>query len=276
MRFPRSLLTIAVLVYVGLSAYLYLFQERFVYLPDLPSRRVTGTPAAIGLPFEAVKIPSEDGIALDGWYVPSPQARATLLFLHGNAGNIGDRLDLIEMFHRLGLNVLIVDYRGYGNSTGTPSETGTYRDAETAWRYLRETRGIPAGDIVVFGESLGGAIAAHLAARHTPRALVLYAAFTSIPEMARHYYPYLPTDLLARLRYDTRAALGEIRCPLLLLHSRDDEITPFRMGQELLGAALPPKKLVELRGGHNDALFVSREAVVGALEEMFQAAAGNR
>lgn len=271
MRVLKSLLTISALVYVGLSLYLYLFQENFIYFPGHPSRRVETTPAALGLAFEELAIPTGDGETLAGWYVPAPNARATLLFLHGNAGNIGQRIDLIAMFQRLGLNVLIFDYRGYGTSTGKPGETGTYRDAEAAWRHLTEKRGIPASDILVFGESLGGAIAAELVRHHTPRALVLYATFTSIPDMARHYYPYLPTGLLARLRYDTRTALAAAQCPVLLLHSRDDEITPFSHGRELLDAAPQPKRLVELQGGHNDALFISNDKFPRALEEVLQA-----
>lgn len=265
-----SILIGGLAVYIGLAAYLYLFQAGYVYFPELPSRRVETTPASMGLPFETLKIATEDGETLEGWFVPAREARATLLYFHGNGGNISHRVELIEMFHRLGLNVLIVDYRGYGDSTGKPSETGTARDAEAAWRHLAETRRVPAGEIVLYGESLGGAVAARLAQDHTPRALVLYAAFTSIPDMARHYYPYLPTALLARYRYDTRAALAALRCPLLILHSREDEIVPYRHGEELLAAAPEPKKLVDLHGSHNDAPFVSREKFVQAVEEFLR------
>jgi len=267
-----SLLLGGLLVYVGLAAYLYLFQASFVYFPEMPSRQVESSPAAVGLAFEALKINTEDGESLDGWYVPAPNPRATLLFLHGNGGNIGHRVELVEMFHHIGLNVLIVDYRGYGRSTGKPSEEGTYRDAAAAWRYLSETRRLPAGEIILYGESLGGAVAAHLAQHHTPRALVLYAAFTSIPDRAHQLYPFLPTSLLARYRYDTRAALAATRCPVLILHSGEDEITPYSHGQELLAAAAEPKKLVELRGGHNDAPFVNRERFMQAVAAFLQAA----
>lgn len=276
MRFLSSLLIGGAAVYVGLAAYLYLFQAGFVYFPDTPTRQVEISPDAAGLPFETLRIATEDGETLDGWHVPAPDARATLLFFHGNAGNIGHRVEMIALFHSLGLNVLIIDYRGYGRSTGKPSEAGTYRDAEAAWRYLTETRHVPAGDIVLFGESLGGAVAAQLAQRHAPRALVLYAAFTSLPDMAREFYPYLPTGLLARYRYDTRAALIGLRCPLLILHSKEDEIVPYRQAQQLLAAAPEPKRLVELRGGHNDAPFVSRERFAQGVAEFLQVSAGKR
>lgn len=276
MKLLSSVLIGGLAVYAGLAAYLYLFQASYIYFPDLPSRAVESTPADMGLAFETLKIPTEDGETLEGWHVPAHEARATLLYFHGNGGNIGHRVEIIEMFHRLGLNVLIVDYRGYGNSTGKPSEEGTARDAEAAWRHLVETRRLPAEEIVLYGESLGGAVAARLAQSHAPRALVLYAAFTSVPDMARELYPFLPTTLLARYRYDTRASLAALRCPLLILHSREDEIVPYRHGEELLAAAPVSKRLAGLRGGHNDALFVSRERFVRELEEFLQAAAEKR
>lgn len=270
MRWMAAMLGWAVAVYAGLVLYLYAFQERFIYFPDLPSRQVTATPADIGLAFEAVRLGTADGETLAGWYIPAPAARGTLLYLHGNGGNIGHRLDPIAVFHRLGLNILIIDYRGYGASTGKPGEEGTYLDALAAWDYLiQEKRHLPQR-IVLFGESLGGSIAAWLAARQTPAGLVLYASFTSVPELAQALYPIFPASLLARYRYDTRAALASVRCPLLILHSPEDEIIPFSHGQALLAAAREPKQLVELRGGHNDALLLSREVYSQAVGAFLQ------
>jgi len=270
MRWMAAMLGWAVAVYAGLVLYLYAFQERFIYFPDLPSRQVTATPADIGLAFEAVRLGTADGETLAGWYIPAPAARGTLLYLNGNGGNIGHRLDPIAVFHRLGLNILIIDYRGYGASTGKPGEEGTYLDALAAWDYLiQEKRHLPQR-IVLFGESLGGSIAAWLAARQTPAGLVLYASFTSVPELAQALYPIFPASLLARYRYDTRAALASVRCPLLILHSPEDEIIPFSHGQALLAAAREPKQLVELRGGHNDALLLSREVYSHAVGAFLQ------
>lgn len=254
-------------VYAGLSLYLYVFQENYIYFPDLPSREVDTSPQDAGLPFESLKIRTEDGEMLDGWFVPAPAGRGTLLYLHGNGGNIGHRVDIIRIFHSLGFSVLIFDYRGYGRSTGKPSEEGTYRDALAAWNHLTQERRIPAQHIVLFGESLGGSIAAWLAERHPPRALVIYAAFTSVRDMAKTLYPFLPTGLIARYRYDTRAALARVHSPLLILHSTEDEIIPYSHAQELLAIAPEPKKLVPLRGGHNDAIFVSGDIFEQALKE---------
>ncbi|MBS1171998.1 MAG: hypothetical protein H6R12_828, partial [Proteobacteria bacterium] len=159
----------------------------------------------------------------------------------------------------------------YGASSGKPSEEGTYQDALAAWNWLTQEKRLAPERIVLFGESLGGSIAAWLAARHKPAGLVIYASFTSVPEMAQAVYPLFPASLLVRYRYDTRAALGSVNCPVLILHSREDEIVPFRHGQALLEAAREPKRLVELRGGHNDALLLSREVYAREVEAFLQA-----
>ena len=259
MRWLAAALGWGVAVYLGLALYLYVFQARFIYFPNLPSRQVTATPADIGLTFEAVRLRTSDGEALVGWFIPTRAARGTLLYLHGNGGNMGHRLDQIAVFHRLGLNILIIDYRGYGASSGKPSEQGTYQDALTAWNYLTQQKHLKPERIVLFGESLGGSIAAWLVARHPPAGLIIYASFTSVPEMGQALYPMFPASWLTRYRYDTRAALRHVSCPVLIMHSPEDEIIPFSHGQALFGAAHEPKRLVELRGGHNDAVRVSRE-----------------
>lgn len=262
MRWVATLLGWGLAVYAGLAVYLYLFQSRYLYFPDLPSRQVDATPADIGLAFESVTLATADRETLHGWFIPVGNGRAprgTLLYLHGNGGNIGHRLDPIDVFHRLGLDILIVDYRGYGASSGKPSEEGTYQDALAAWNYLTQEKRRRPEQIVLFGESLGGAIAAWLAAGHAPAGLILYASFTSVPELAQQLYPMFPARWLARYRYAARSALARVRCPVLILHSPQDEIIPFSHGQALFAAAHEPKRLVELHGGHNDALLVSRD-----------------
>ena len=259
MRWLATLLGWGAVVYVGLAFYLYVFQARFVYFPELPSRQVTASPADIGLAYETVSLRTADGETLAGWFIPAPEARGTLLYFHGNGGNMGHRLDPIDVFHRLGLNVFIIDYRGYGDSSGKPSEDGTYEDALAAWHYLTQHKHLMPERIVLFGESLGGSIAAWLAARHAPAGLIIYASFISVPEMAQDLYPLFPAAWLTRYRYDTRAALVSAHCPVLILHSPEDEIIPFRHGEALFAAANAPKRLFELHGGHNDALLTSRE-----------------
>ncbi len=267
MRWLAALLGWGLAMYIGLALYLYAFQSRQIYFPDLPSREVRATPADWGLAYESLKLNTADGETLDAWFIPAADARATLLYLHGNGGNIGHRLDPIGVFHRLGLNILIFDYRGYGASTGRPDEAGTYEDALAAWSYLTQKLHIPPSKIVLFGESLGGSIAAWLAVRHPPAALMIYASFTSAPDMAQQLYPIFPARLLTRYRYDTRSSLAKLTCPVLIMHSPEDEIIPFSHGQVLYTAAHEPKRLLELRGGHNDALLVSRDLYARGVTE---------
>ena len=256
----------AVGVYVGLGLVLFMLQSRLLYFPNIPSRTIYATPTAIGLGFERVQFTTEDGINLDGWFVPARNARGVVLFFHGNAGNISHRLDSLKIFNGLGLSTLIFDYRGYGRSEGAPSEDGTYRDAEAAWRYLTETRKVPDEQIVLFGRSLGGAVAAHLARQRRPRALILESVFTSVPDIAAHHYRIFPVRVLSRFAYDTREFVRTVRCPVLIVHSRDDDIIPFQHGRDLFDAASEPKRFLELRGGHNDGFFVSGRSYIDGLD----------
>ena len=174
------------------------------------------------------------------------------------------------MFYRLGYNTLIIDYRGYGESSGTPSEQGTYRDAQAAWQYLTEERNIPATRIVLLGESLGGAVATWLAAREKPALLLLASAFTSIADMGAAIYPFLPTHLLSRFEYNTQEYLRSVTCPVFVAHSPQDEIVPFAQGQALYAAAPEPKQFLELQGGHNNGFIYMREEWVSALGEFMR------
>lgn len=252
--------------YGGLALLLVVFQPRLVFYPEI-DRKVGATPAQLGLPYEDLHLKTSDGIELHGWYIAASQPRGTVLFLHGNAGNISHRLDSVQMFHRLGYSTLIFDYRGYGNSGGTPTEQGTYRDAEAAWRYLTEQRHIPACRIVLFGESLGGAVAARLAALQKPAALVIASGFTSVPDLGQQLYPYFQVRWLARIRYDTREYLRSVAVPVLIAHSPEDDIIPFEHGRALFAAANPPKRFLELAGGHNDGFIFMRAAWVKILGE---------
>jgi len=261
-----GLLIISALAYGGVAVLLFFLQDRLAYFPQF-GRELQSDPRDRGMDYAALTLATADGERLDAWFVPAPQANVVALILHGNAGNMSHRMDTIAMFHRLGYAVLIVDYRGYGHSTGRPSEEGLYRDAVAAWDYLTRERGVAPGQIVIFGESLGGAVAAWLAARERPGALVLSSVFTSAPELAGDLYPWLPTRWLVRLRYDTRAALEQIHCPVLVAHSPDDEIIPFRHGQLLYAAAAEPKAFLQLAGGHNDGFIFMRPAWVDTLAD---------
>jgi uncharacterized protein len=255
---------ILVLAYAGFAALIYAQQDSLVYHPTVAPQFAT-TPARLGLAFEDVTIRTEDGETLHAWWILAKNAHGAVLLLHGNAGNISHRLDYAAMFDRLGFSTLLVDYRGYGRSTGSPSEQGTYRDAAASWRWLTETKGVAAGDIVLFGESLGGAVAAWLAAREKPRALVLSSTFTSVPDLAAEIYPFLPVRLLSRYEYNTLDALARVNAPMLVAHSKSDDIIPYSHGERLFAAAREPKSFLELSGGHNDGFIFTRPEWVKAL-----------
>jgi fermentation-respiration switch protein FrsA (DUF1100 family) len=258
-RMLSSIVIITLAVWLILSVFVYSMQTSLVYFP---MRDLEFTPAAYYLAHEDVLLDTADGETIHGWWVERAGARGVLLFLHGNGGNISHRLDSIRLFHDLGLSVLIVDYRGYGKSSGRPGESGTYRDAEAAWKYLVDARGIDPGRIVIYGESLGGAVATWLASRVDCGALLVTAGFTSVEDMGRHYYPYLPVRWLVRIRYPSIDYIADSRCPVLVMHSPADEIVPFDMGRRLFEAARPPKEFLELAGGHNDGFMLSSERVL--------------
>lgn len=235
-----------------LVAVVYLMQGRMLYLASVPGRELTATPADVDLRYEEITIETADGIQLHGWYIPG-ESNQVVLFFHGNAGNISHRLYSIRQFYGLGLSVFIVDYRGYGQSGGKTTEKGIYRDADAAWRYLTEERGVPANNIVIFGRSMGASAAAKLATRQQPLALIVESSFTSIPDIAQEIYPWLPARWLSYLQHATRDYVEHVRSPVLIVHSRDDEIVPFHHGEAIFAAAREPKSLLVLRGGHNDA-----------------------
>jgi len=273
-RALTSLLAGLALIYGAFGAVLYLFQGSMVFLANLPGRALEASPADIGLAFEEIQIETADGERLHGWFVPAADARGTLLFFHGNAGNISHRLESIQIFSRLGLDVLIVDYRGYGQSTGKPSEQGTYRDAQAAWDYLTNVRRVAPGRIVVFGRSLGGAVGAWLTAQlpaaAQPAATIIESSFSSGADMARRLYPVYPARLLTRLRYPVVDYAARITCPVLVVHSRDDEIIPFAMGKAIYAAAHQPKAFIELRGDHNAGFWTSREQYAASLDDFLE------
>ena len=241
-------------VYIIFTGFLFIFQSNYVYYPD---RVLLADPGSIGLDFESVDFETADGTKLSGWFIPSDSTRGVILFCHGNAGNISHHLESIQIFHRLGLDVFIFDYRGYGQSEGKPTEHGTYQDAEAAWRYLVETRQVNPSPVVVFGRSLGGAVASWLAQSQRPRALILESTFTSVPDIAATLYPYLPIRFLSRFQYATAEYLSRIECPVLIVHSRDDEIMPFSHGRQLFEIAKEPKEFLEISGTHNEGFITS-------------------
>ena len=275
---------IALLLAAGLVAFVMLFEDRFIYFPTkYPEGAwdVEGRGAA-SVKVEDVWFQASDGVRLHGWYC-SPrrsdgdagqtQTRMTLLWFHGNAGNITYRYGMIERLVELPAEVFIIDYRGYGRSEGSPSEQGLYADARAAWDYLTGARGIPPANIVVFGDSLGGAVAIDLAARVEPAGLVVQSSFTSIRDMAAEVMPFVPGFLL-RTKMDSLSKIKNVRVPKLFIHSPADEMVPYRFGRALYDAAPEPKHFYEVKGAsHNETDSVGGRAYFDALGEFVRACA---
>lgn len=239
-------------------------QEDFIFYPD---SYFIGDPAGWGLPYEDVYFHSADGVMLHGWFVPG-QRRITLLWCHGNAGNISHRLDNLRLLHhRLDLTIFIFDYSGYGRSQGKPSEEGTYRDAEAALAYLRTRHDVDQDAIVFFGRSLGGAIAVDLASKQQCLGLILESTFASMAGWISRSFPNITPDMLP-IKYDSLSKIKRVTAPLLMLHGDYDEVVPFQSGMELYEAANEPKEFYTIeQAGHNDTYIVGGEGYMAALQE---------
>ena len=261
-------LFLCVLILLLFNVWFYFLQPGMVFYPY---RDLESTPADRGLEYEDVQITTADNIAMHGWYLPAKNSKQVVLFFHGNAGNISHRGDSLEIFHRLGLNVLIIDYRGYGNSQGEVSEQGFYLDAKAAWQYLTEQRGYKAGDIIIFGRSMGGAVATHLASQVQPGALILESTFSSVKDMAAMVMPVISKLIYLRYDFDTENKISQVKSPLLVLHSPGDEVVPYPLGIKVYNAANSPRYFYELHGSHNDGFIESQpgyeQALAAFLEE---------
>ena len=265
-----ALATLLTLLTAGLllvGSLVWWLQPKLVFRP-FPE--MVATPADWGMAFEEVWLRTADGVRLHAWFLPAPEPReagpGTLLFLHGHAGNISHRSTSLAIFRDLGLDVLVLDYRGYGRSDGRPDEQGLYRDASAAWDWLTKERGYAPGDLVIFGRSLGAAVATQLASETDPGGLILESGFSSAREASRAIFPLLSWLVLNRYDFDSARALRTVDSPVLVLHSPDDEIIPYALGRKLFVAAREPKQFVTLRCGHNYGFLASQPDSERALE----------
>lgn len=244
----------AVLAYLSVCGYMWNTQRQHIFEPEA---RLQSTPDRDGMRYEEVVIPSGSGAEhgeLHGWWIAAEQAHApTLLYLHGNFRNIGHNVEHAMRLHSLGYNLLLVDYRGYGKSSGgAPSEAKVYEDAEAAWNYLIRQRAVPPQQTIIYGHSLGGAIAVDLAVRHPEAAgLIAESTFTSMIAMAERDYGYLPIDWILNQRFDTLDKIGKLKIPVLFIHGTWDEKIPYQMSQQLFDQAPQPKALKLIDGGEH-------------------------
>jgi uncharacterized protein len=261
-----SVLIIAVMaaIYVVTAVYKYFTQSSYVYSPK---KDIAGDPFDLKLYFEEVLLKTSNGANICGWFVPSRNSNKVVLFLHGNGGNVSNRLTLIDYFNRkIGVSVFIIDYRGYGKSDGKITEAGTYLDARAAWDYLTVTKKIEPENIVVYGRSLGGSIAAHLAGEVGANLLIMDSAFTSIKDIAAETYPYLPVRRFFKYEYPTIRFIKSVKCPVLIIHSSGDERIPFSHGLKLYDDANQPKEFLKLDGTHGNNYVKSKDVYIEGIK----------
>ena len=272
----RAAIFLTAVVIVGaLLRCTHVVDRSFIYFP---SREIEVTPGDVGLTFEDVRIKASDGVVLHGWFVTGG-GDATLVWFHGNGGNISHRVNNIrELVARLDINVLIFDYRGYGRSEGSPYEEGTYLDAEAAIEHVLARDDVDEEKIIYFGRSLGCAVAAEMAIKFPPRALICESGFTSVKGMTKRVYPFLPgLQLLVTTKYDTLSKIAQLDIPVMVLHGDRDEIVPFSMSRELYDAAKGPKRFYAIEGaGHNDTYHVGGSPYFEALREFVEEVIGGQ
>lgn len=259
---------VVVLTYLAVLANVYVLQDSLVFHP---TKEIVATPANWGMAFSNEQFWASDGTQLNGWFLPGNPGKPVVLFCHGNTGNISGREPMLSIFSELGVGVFIFDYRGYGKSEGKPFEEGTYQDAMAAWSFLSEIKKIPADNILLFGRSLGAGVVTHLAAklRIKPKGVVLMSPFTTLPDAGQSVYPFLPIRWLSKYHYPNVKNIKKIDIPLLIFHSKGDEMVPYSQGRALYRAANSPKKFVDVQGGHNDAVILSRTEILRGLRNFF-------
>jgi hypothetical protein len=229
-----------------------------------PAKSIEFTPAYINLAFEDIYIVTPDGVKINGWFIPCDNAKYTLFFLHGNGGNISHRLDKISLLHKTGLNIFIIDYRGYGRSLSKPSEAGIYRDTQAGYDYLINRRKINPGNILAYGESLGTAAAIDLASKVELKALIVEGAFSSGRDMAKRIFPLIPGRVFSN-SFNSLQKIKRVTVPKLFLHSLNDEIVPLVLAKKLFERAPGLKYFGELAGSHNTAFLDAQGVYLSAI-----------
>lgn len=271
-RILAILAGIIVVVYIGIIGWFISNETSIVFHPDYTTRKVTSLPDSLGLNYKPVSLKTPDGETLKGLEVLASNSDSTslwVLFFHGNAGNVSD-LGYPQRYAGwagIGLNTLSMDYRGYGESSGTPSEVGFYIDGRTEYDYLTKTKGIKPSNIIIYGFSLGSGTATDLASKVPAKCLVLEGAFTSVPDVGAEIYPFLPIEKMASNKFANRLKIDKINKPLLVLHAIDDAQIPFAHGKKLFELAKEPKKFIELTGGHMNAQFVDRSKMYDGMKQ---------
>jgi fermentation-respiration switch protein FrsA (DUF1100 family) len=251
-----SWIIILVLGAAVILSYLRAIEKKIIFYP---TREIDFSPKELDLEFEEIFFKAKDNVELNAWFLPNRTARYTVIFSHGNAGNISHRLEKLKFFYDLGCSCFIFDYRGYGKSKGSPSEKGLYLDAQAAYDYLL-SRGIKPEQIIGYGESIGGAVTIDLASKNKMAAIIVDSSFSNARDMTSVIYPFLPYQIFSS-RFDSLNKIQSVKIPKLIIHSVNDEIVPYRLGKKLFDYAPGPKAVLAIRGGHNSCFFESEPAL---------------
>jgi uncharacterized protein len=235
-----------------------------------PTNKLVGNPSMAGLKYKDLFIKTQDNETLHAWYIPKKNHKGVILFSHGNGGNISHRLSSLQIFHKLGYSTLIYDYRGYGKSSGKPSEIGTYVDISTAWNFLVLKKGFFPKDIIIFGRSLGGGISSWLAIKTNPRAVILESTFTSVPDLASDMYWWLPGRYFVKQNYNTLKRIHKIKSPLLIIHSKTDGLIPYSHALKNFKKAKCKKTFLTIKGKHNGGYIISGEVYTNGIDNFLK------
>lgn len=256
---------IAAIFYLAVVVFMATNQARFIYIPKPQYQE---SPITYQIPYDTVAFKTVDNETLYGWYMSNVKNSDTILFCHGNFGNMSYHLEHMMNLYRMGYSLFCFDYRGFGQSEGTPSEHGTAKDIQAAWRYLVETKQVDPQKIIIYGHSLGAAIALQLRPIIYPKAFVLEGAFVSIDQMAQHHYPFLPVKPFLAIHYNNLDAIKAVKCPLVMMHSPQDGVVPYAYGQALFKAAPCPKQFIVLSGDHNSGIANHVDQIARALKQL--------
>lgn len=266
-KFLYSSLFYILLCWLAVNILLYIQLPNMVFYP---LEKIDATPKEWGLEYKNVNLKLTSGKPVSGWYLPHPSANKTILFFHGNGGNISHRGDSLFIFHKLKLNTLIIDYPGYGDSAGHPSEDGLYQSADAAWQYLIDEEKIEPKNIIIFGRSLGGAVAVDLASRVNAGGLILESTFSSTRDFVDMTLPIISNFIYLRYSFDSLSKINKVKYPVFMIHSPDDEIIPYTLGKKLFMAGRTKKQFLKIKGGHNDGFMQSSQSYTQALRRYIQ------
>ncbi len=261
-----SILIILTIIGMCLIIYIKYYEKKAIYFP---SPFIEVKPKDIGLDYQDIYFLTSDGVKLNAWFIEAENPIATILFLHGNAGNISHRIKLIQLFVKEGFSFFIFDWRGYGKSKGRPSEEGLYKDALASYEYLTKKLNILPNKIVIYGKSLGANIACDLATKVDKSLLIIDSGFSSAQDMAKIVFPFIPSFLVRwaiTVKFDALSKIKEIAFPKLIIHSKDDETIPFNQGEKLFREAKEPKEFFVVRGSHNQAIFNNPEVFISRIK----------